>query len=181
RCDSIRAAIERLNGLIDIGCEYPSGTLNRFDEGMPLGAFYGYRILRVEDDRVIVSNDREMLGNFLPDFERAFATTLTLFNTLALSAQLDWKQNFKIYNNTNQFSDRSFGTSELGVKRFDAPGFTREEVMRRCGTYFTENGEEIPFTQVQDAYIQDGDFVRLREVAATFTLPDNMAAALRAQ
>jgi len=181
RWDFNLAASTLHNELIDLGGVEPFGTLNRFDEGMPLGAFYGYRILRVEDDRVIVSNDREMLGNFLPDFEGAFATTLTLFNTLALSAQLDWKQNFKIYNNTDQFRDRSFGNSELGVKRFDTPGFTREEVMRRFGPFFTENGEEIPFTQVQDAYIQDGDFVRLREVAATFTLPDNMAAALRAQ
>src|SRR5690606_24091482 len=84
RWDFNLAASTLHNELIDLGGVEPFGTLNRFDEGMPLGAFYGYRILRVEDDRVIVSNDREMLGNFLPDFEGAFATTLTLFNTLAL-------------------------------------------------------------------------------------------------
>lgn len=168
------------NELIDLGGVEPFGTQNRFDEGLPLGVFHGYKVLRIENDTAIVTNDRVELGNLLPDFEGAFATTLTLFDHFALSGQLDWKQNFKIYNNTAQFRDRSFGNSELGVKRYDTPGVTRDEVTARFGPFFTEDGAEIPFTQVQDAYIQDGDFVRLREVALTVTLPQNMASAMRA-
>ncbi|MHB1168347.1 MAG: hypothetical protein ACYC28_03600 [Longimicrobiales bacterium] len=180
------------NELIDLGEVAPFGTQNRFDEGLPLGAFHGYKILGIENDTVIVSDERVMLGNYLPDFEGAFATTITVFENFSLSGQLDWKQNFKIYNNTAQFRDRSFSNSELGVKRFDTPGYTREEVLHRFGPFRTETagssacGEgatnpcTIPFTQVQDAYIQDGDFIRLREIALTFTMPDNLASALHA-
>src|SRR5690606_13807511 len=142
--------------------------------------FHGYEILRIENDTVVVTNDRVELGNLLPDFEGAVATTITLFENFALSGQLDWKQNFKIYNNTAQFRDRSFSNSELGVKRFDTPGYTREQVLERFGPFRTEDGAAIPFTQVQDAYIQDGDFVRLRELALTVTLPEHLASAMRA-
>lgn len=192
RWDFNLAASTLHNELIDLGGVEPFGTQNRFDEGLPLGVFHGYKILGIENDTVVVSDERVELGNLLPDFEGAFATTITLFENFALSGQLDWKQNFKIYNNTAQFRDRSFSNSELGVKRFDTPGYTREEVLARFGPFRTETagssacGEGatepcmIPFTQVQDAYIQDGDFVRLREVALTITLPENLASAMRA-
>src|SRR5690606_25319464 len=44
RWDFNLAASTLHNELIDLGGVEPFGTLNRFDEGMPLGAFYGYRI-----------------------------------------------------------------------------------------------------------------------------------------
>ncbi len=181
RWDFNLAASTLHNELIDLGEVEPFGGLNRFDEGLPLGAFHGYQILRIENDTAIVSEERVMLGNLLPDFEGAFSTTLTLFENVALSGQLDWKQGFKIYNNTAQFRDRAFSNSEIGVKRIDAPGMTEEEIIRRYGPFITEEtGTAVPFTQVQEQYVQDGDFVRLRELALTLTLPESMAQAMRA-
>ena len=170
------------NELIDMGIVEPFGTMNRFQEGAPLGAFFSQQILDVDTENGVVTvtpaDDLRFLGNLLPDFEGSATTTLTLFNNLALRGSLDWKQNFKIYNNTAQFRDRAFANSELAIRRDEL--LTDEERLRRYGPFVDTNGETVSYTQVNEAYIQDGDFVRLRELTATLTLPGAWAQRLRA-
>lgn len=164
------------NELIDLG-EVPAfGTMNRFEEGQPLGAFFTQRIRSVEmaeDTFAVVSNDLEFVGDLLPDFAGNFSTTLTLFGNVSISGLLDWKRGFMIYNNTAQFRDRAFGNSEIGVRGEELLG--TEEYVRRFGPFFNEDGAEVAYTQVNEAYIQDGDFIRLRELSATFDLPQSIA------
>ena len=182
RWDFNVAASTLHNELIDLGGVEAFGTMNRFEEGVPLGSFHSQKILDIDvaNNRVTVSNadDLRFLGNYLPDFEGAFSTTFTLFENVALTGLLDWKQNFKIYNNTAQFRDRAFVNSETGIRRNDI--LSDVERMRRYGPFFDEDGTPVSYTQVNEAYIQDGDFVRLRELTATFTLPDEWAQAMRA-
>lgn len=165
------------NELIDLGVVAPFGSMNRFQEGHPLGSFFTQRIRSVEmaeDTFAVVSNELEFVGNLLPDFEGNFGTTLTLFDNVSITGLVDWKSGFKIYNNTAQFRDRAFGNSEIGVRGEDI--LTTEEYVRRFGPFENEAGEEVAYTQVNEEYIQDGDFIRLRELAATFSLPQSVAA-----
>ena len=176
------------NELIDLGDINPFGTRPRFAEGRPLGYYTTRRIREVitttGDSRcplaggvrqacAIVSDTLEYAGSALPTNEGNVGSTITLFNNLQVSGQIDWKGGHTIYNNTQQFRDRSFGTSEIGVYRDTVIGM--DESIRRFGPFVSQSGAAVPFTNVNEEYFEPADFVRLREVAATFFLPGRFA------
>jgi TonB-linked SusC/RagA family outer membrane protein len=129
----------------------------------------------------IVTEDPEFMGNYLPTFEGNLSSTFTVLRNLRLYALLDWKQNFMIYNNTDQFRERQFGQGERWVRRND-PDFnlSEEERLRRFGPFFTADGDAISVGSVDDAYIEPGDFTRLREVSVHYAIPQSFAALMRA-
>ncbi|MHB1071407.1 MAG: SusC/RagA family TonB-linked outer membrane protein [Gemmatimonadaceae bacterium] len=169
------------NELVDLGNIEPFGTFPRFEAGYPLGAYFTRTVRSVDTtaNKVVVSKDLEYFGNVLPTNEGNAGTTVTLFRNLAVSAQVDWKRGFKIYNNTAQFRDRVFRNSEIGQRCTEVLG--KEACLRRFGPFVSEEGGgAVSYTQVNGEYFETGDFVRLREVAATFTLPARFASAMRA-
>jgi TonB-linked SusC/RagA family outer membrane protein len=164
------------NELVSLGDIEPFGTAPRFEEGHPLGSFFTRTIRSVDtaSGRVVVADSLEFFGGVLPTNEGSFSSTLTMFQNVSLSGQLDWKGGFKIYNNTAQFRDRVFRNSEVGANCEEVLG--QEECLRRFGPFVSEGtGSAVSYTQVNEEYFEDGDFVRLRELAATFTLPERFA------
>jgi TonB-linked SusC/RagA family outer membrane protein len=190
-----RVAMNTLdNEVTDLGDISPFGTLNRIEKGNPAYGFVARRVVGYElanpcpapstdtCPRAVVSDDLQFIGNLLPSFEGNTSATLSLFNTVRLYGQLDWKNDFYIYNNTAQFRERQFGQGERWVRRNDpAFGQTQEETLDRFGPFVTESGVPITAGEVNEAYIEKGDFFRLREVSATLTLPTAWAGYLRAQ
>src|SRR5690606_4419689 len=122
---------------------------------------------------VIVSDANEYFANSLPTYEGNFSTTFTLFENLQLDALLDWKGGHAIYNNTAQFRERSFGTAEIAVRRDEVA--TQEELLRRYGPFVAENGSDVSYTNVNVEYFEPADFVRLRELSASYSLPERFA------
>jgi TonB-dependent starch-binding outer membrane protein SusC len=180
-----RTAMNTLhNEVTDLGDVEPFNQLNRVTEGRPAYSFYSRKIRSydVANNLAVVSDTVEFVGNLLPGFEGNTSATLSLFNTVRFYAQLDWKNDFYIYNNTDQFRERQFGQGERWVRRNDPSfGMTDQERLERFGPFVTESGTPIAAGNVNQAYIEKGDFMRLREVSATFTLPRNWANAIRAQ
>lgn len=181
------------NELIDLGGVAAFGTVARFDEGYSLGFLSSRKIqelvMNTGDARclndqpcVIVAADNEFIGNSLPTYEGNFSSALTLFNNLQLSGSVDWKGGHRIYNNTAQFRERSFGTSELSVRREEV--LTPEERMSRFGPFVQQNLDgsysTVAAPSVHEAYYEKADFVRIREVAATYLLPSDLAGRFRA-
>lgn len=176
------------NELVSLGDIEPFGTAPRFEEGYPLG-FFSTRVIREVitaegDDRcpivggvhaacAIVSNGNEYVGSSLPTFEGNFNSSFTLFRRFQVTGMLDWKRGHMIYNNTAQFRDRSFANSEAGVRGADAIG--QEAALVRFGPFVSEDGETVPFTNVNGSYYESANFVRLREVALIITLPERYA------
>ncbi|HEY9515513.1 MAG TPA: SusC/RagA family TonB-linked outer membrane protein [Gemmatimonadaceae bacterium] len=167
------------NELISLGDIAPYGTAQRYESGVPLGAFWGYKVRSVDvaNGKAIVSEDREFLGNLLPTFEGSFGTSVTLFRNVRLYGQLDWKTGYKVSNQTALFRERTVSNAR---ERVDPAFLPEAERLRRFGPYVTESGESVSITNVTDPYIQNGDFMRLREVALTFTLPTRYATRLGA-
>jgi TonB-dependent starch-binding outer membrane protein SusC len=125
----------------------------------------------------LVRDSLEFLGNFLPSFEGSFSNTFTVMRNLRLSGLVDWKSDFYIYNNSAQFRERQMGTGERWVTRNDLPA---DERLRRFGPFVdAETGAAISTGNVWQEYIEPADFVRLREVALTYTLPQNVARMFR--
>ncbi len=177
------------NELVTLGDIEPFGTFPRFSEGRPLGYFSTRTIKEViladGDARcpvtagvhtacAIVSDDDEYVGSSLPTLEGNFSSTFTIFQRIQITGLLDWKRGHTIYNNTAQFRDRSFANSEAGVLRADAIG--QDASLRKFGPFVAESGGSVPFTNVNGAYFESADFVRLREVSAIFSLPERYAA-----
>jgi hypothetical protein len=119
--------------------------------------------------------------------------TLTLFENLSFFSNFDFIGDNMVYDNTNQFRDRQFGQGEaavLGAAAFgtDADGNpteeARREYMKRFGPFVTEEytdadgnpagGRNLNRNNVSGAYLQDGGFVKLREVSANYRIPSTL-------
>jgi TonB-dependent starch-binding outer membrane protein SusC len=169
------------NELVDLGSVEPFGTLERFEEGHPLGAYFTRKVVSVDTaaNRVTVSDSLEYVGSALPTNEGSFISNVKLFNIVTLGGQLEWKRGFTVYNNTAQFRDRSFRNSRIGAQC--ATATTEEECLRRFGPFQGQTrGEAVAFSQVNEEYLEKGDFVRLREISATVEVPERYARLTRA-
>jgi TonB-linked SusC/RagA family outer membrane protein len=152
-----------------LGFPTPGSFTQRIEEGFPLDAFFAKVIVgREEDGTPIFSDEDEFIGPATPDFFGSFGSTVTLWNNLQLYALLDWKSGFKLYNGTEEFRWR-FGNN----RESNDPALQESQEFDDIIAFLIA-GEETPF-------IQDGDFVKLREVSATYTLPDTWVAPLGAQ
>jgi hypothetical protein len=103
--------------------------------------------------------------------------------SLRLSALLDAKRNFKVFNNTEFFRETQLVRSN---RRLDKTVLSRYDYLRRYGddtpgnpAFVTESGDAATVNDVYEAFIQPGDFVRLREVSASYDVPQRFLSGLR--
>ncbi len=175
------------NEVTDMGAIAPFGTLNRVEAGMQLGAWVANKILNINDATgvVTVSEEREFIGNVLPTFEANLSTNLTLFRNFRIYGSIDTKRGHKVRDFSDFFRETQLVRSNL---RLDTLILSRHERLRRYGNpnplqpaFVTPTGVVKTVNDVQEAYIQNGDFIRLREVSVTYTMPAAVARAFRAQ
>ncbi len=168
------------NKLVSLGGVNPFNTLNRFQEGYQLGSFVTKTIRSINEETgvVVVSDTLEYFDNILPTLEWNVSNTITVFKNFRVSALLDAKSGFSIYNNTDFFRETQLVRSD---NRLDLTKLSRRERLRRYGNdtpgrpaFVQENGASTTVNEVREAYIQKGDFVRLREVSLTYTLPRSL-------
>jgi TonB-dependent starch-binding outer membrane protein SusC len=174
------------NEVTDLGEVSPFGSLNRVEQGFQPYAFFVNPILSVDaaNNRAVVRDSLEFYGNLLPSFEGNTSAMVSLFNVVRLYGQLDWKHDFYIYNNTDQFRERQFGTGERWVRRnemVESGEMTDDERIRRFGPFVREDGTGIAAGNVNEMYVEPGDFYRLREISATISLPRDWAELFRSQ
>ena len=174
------------NEVTDMGSITPFGSLNRVEKGMQVGAWVSNRILSVDTITgvVTVSEDREFFANVLPTLEGHFSNTITLFRNFQIYGSLDTKRGHAVRNFTDFFRETQLVRSN---RRLDPTQLSTEERLRRYGNpnagqpaFVTPSGVAKTVNDVQEEYIQPGDFVRLRELSATYTLPPNIAQRIRA-
>jgi hypothetical protein len=182
------------NKIIDLGGVPESATRK---VGLPITGEWTYAIREIdlENNRVIVSDTLELVGNEknYPGWGGSASATLTLFRNLSFYANFDAIGDVLVFDNTNQFRDRQFGQGEsavIGAAAFgtDADGNPTDEARRaymsRFGPFITEQytdkdgnpagGRQLNRNSVDGAYLQDGSFVKLREVSANFRLPSDL-------
>ncbi len=157
------------------------GGVGRTIIGQQLGVPVSKRIesIDVANHRVIVSDTLAPVGNLFPTLEWNLTNTVTLFKNLRLNALLDAKRDFIVFNNTAFFRETQVVRSNL---RLDPTVLSAEERLRRYGNltagqpaFVTNKGNASTVNDVRDAFLERGDFVRLREVSATYDLPASVA------
>jgi hypothetical protein len=118
------------------------------------------KAVKVEDED---GNTQFVIGDVTPDFNLAVNTT---FNWKGLQAYVlvDWKQGGDVYNNTNQWILR-----ELRGGVVDQAGVPANQ-QKPVGYY--SNFYNVNATT--DYFVEDGSYVKLREVALSYSLPKSI-------
>ena len=143
--------------------------------GYPVGSWFSKRIVSADFDPAtkkainIMCDDGEggavacaqaprvYLGNTIPKTEGALNSTLTLFKNLRLNALVDFKRGYKKLDGNRRVRCDLFGRCR--------ENFYPEEFDPRIVAEAQAGGSYI------NSLVQDASFAKLREVAATYTLP----------
>ena len=167
------------NRIESMGNVTPFVTTNNqcFKPGMEVGAWCVPKVVRVDTvaHKTFVTDTAVNVGGQIAKYESSLSSTLTLRRNLRFYAQLDGKFGYKIYDLTQDFRDRSLANSAEAVLPADQGGYSAYERQRRYGPFFTETtGAGVGAALVRDPYMVSGNFIRLRELAVTWSLPTSL-------
>lgn len=177
-----------------------AGTVTRTEEGLPIAYFYGYktdglfqdqndiyryvnaegdylqplakpgdvRFVDVNGDGVISPLDRTMIGSPHPDWTIGLNASFEYMN-FDLSFLIYGAFGQEIFNGSQrQDLDNTNRTTKI-LERWTGPG-TSNEIPRFVSNRFDQNNNY----RVSDLYIEDGSFVRLRNIQLGYTLPETL-------
>jgi TonB-linked SusC/RagA family outer membrane protein len=167
------------NELVSLGGLPPiitSSTLRQV-EGYPLNGWWSRRLVSYNDangdgiialSEIVVSDTAEFHGYSSPRREAAFTNTFSFLNRrLRLAAMMDYKGGHLVYNNTerircaSRFNCAGLITRDASLFEQARTVMVREHASRSVAGFF-----------------EDGDFLRFRELALTFTPSAEWAARL---
>lgn len=166
--------------------------------GSPIGSFYGWKVagvfqneeelnslprrgseggvgdLRFEDinnDGVITDDDRTFLGNPIPDFIYGLNLNFA-YAGLDLAIELNGQSGNEIFNSKKAARFGLYNFENSFLDRWTGPGTSNFEPR------VTNSGHNyIP----SDRFIEDGSFVRLRNIQVGYTLPNEWLKKVRLQ
>jgi hypothetical protein len=164
------------NLLQSLGGQPTIGTTQQQRAGYPLYGWWSRQLTGFEDkngngiieynasnalSEITVTDTNVFIGYSTPRTEAAFTTGIDLFNkALRLSAMVDYKGGMKIYNNTERIRCASrLNCRAIADKNASLFDQARAVMVR-----------EHPSRSVA-GYFEDGDFLRFRELSATYQLP----------
>ena len=168
------------NELISLGGQPTIGTTQQQRQGYPLYGWWSRQLTGFEDkngDGIITYNAAQALseitvtdtsvfiGYSMPKTELGLTTGVDLFNkALRVSALLDYKGGHKVYNNT----ERIRCASRLNCSGLLNPEASLADQARVVMV------REHPSRSVA-GYFEDGDYLRFRELSATYQVPARLA------
>ncbi|OQP63987.1 SusC/RagA family protein [Niastella vici] len=172
--------------------------------GLPVGTFWGYNtagllttadvygakkapilagVSQVTGDRkyvdsdgdgVVTTADKHNLGNAQPKFTASFSNTITWKN-LDLSVFFQGSFGNKIFNLLQQQLEKTTTTQNVSTVLLD-----------RWDSVSNPNGKfpkvvNAPVVQVADTYIEDGSYIRLKNITLGYNFPKDLAAKILAK
>ncbi|UXE66936.1 MAG: TonB-dependent receptor [Chryseotalea sp. WA131a] len=155
--------------------------LNNLNAGSPNGVYQSTATrvgdIQFEDvtgDGRVTGDDQKILGNAQPDFIGGWTNTLR-YKGFDFSAFFQFVSGNKIYNNTRAFSEGMnsiFGSTEAVLRRW-TPTNTNTNVPRAI------NGDAPNNRRTSDRWLEDGSFVRLKNVVFGYTLPASLTSKMK--
>ncbi|MDT8341160.1 MAG: SusC/RagA family TonB-linked outer membrane protein [Longimicrobiales bacterium] len=143
-------------------------TVQKHVPGFPLGGFWGLDVIRdangepvLTNGNVTVSDEFEYVGPSLPTREIAFTNVFTLFNDFRLYTNFDYKGGH--YQWCAICSVRS--RIDLNTKLINDPNSDPTEVL-------------VVRSLQTRRWIQEADFIKLRELSLSYSLPGNLVSQL---
>lgn len=160
------------------------GSLNLVAaEGKPFGTFKGTTFVYDNQGRVVVdavgnpkqSSTLEYLGDYQPDFLASIGTEFRIFKNLNVRALLDGRKGGLFYSGT-KLSTEFNGTAITTLIKDRQPFVVDNSVVVDGSGNSTPNSTETNAYSYfrglpASAYLLDASFLKLREVAISYTLP----------
>jgi TonB-linked SusC/RagA family outer membrane protein len=170
-------------------------NVSRTQAGNPIGAFYGYQVagvfqtqeelnqspklpfqevgdLRFVDlngDGVISPADRTFIGSPIPDFIYGFNMGAS-YKNLSLSLDFQGQVGNEIYNGKQAVRPEIFNYEGRVRNRWTGPGTSNTEPRATAGG---------PNYSESNYFIENGSFLRLRNVSLSYNLPQNLLGKLK--
>ncbi|MTI40274.1 SusC/RagA family TonB-linked outer membrane protein [Fulvivirga lutimaris] len=195
----IRNTVEKLAEGIPFITIDPFGT-QRIAEGEPYGIFFGTRFLRDDNGNMVINPTdgtpyedptQGIVGDPNPDFLLGFRNTFS-YKGLTLSFLLDIRQGGDVYNGTkgvlNNFgvgaetldrNERVIFPGVLGEVQPDGSVVATEtanniEIVKGGTDGGTNYYQNYGFVNLTELTIEDGSWVRMRDLSLSYSLPDNV-------
>ncbi len=180
------------NEVTDLGGISPffTGNVGRVEKGLPIGAQVTKKIRSINETTSVVQVDSNftMVNSPLPSFEAALWNSVKVGKYLTVTASIDTKRDFGIYNLTDFFRETQLVRSD---RRLVTGVISNYERLRRYGNptagqpAFVQIGRPAAtagttVNEVREAYIQTADFVRFRELAVTANIPESWTKYIKA-
>jgi TonB-dependent starch-binding outer membrane protein SusC len=151
------------------------GSVQRHVEGYPLGGYWGVPLSwndensdgLVQFDEVIQGDSAEYLGTPFATREASFSTGVTLYNLVRISGLADYKGGHKLFNFTR--GDRC-AWEWVCEETYNADLATVSDQLGFIGWNF--------LGQNRSEFIEDADFVKLRELSVSLLVPDRYVSRL---
>ena len=126
-----------------------------------------YRFADLNGDGVITGDDREIAGDFFPDYTFGFSNTFK-YKNFDFNFALQGKQGYEIYNGTGFFirNLEGWGNGHADINNY----YTASNP---SGPYASP-GKHVKTYERSKLLIEDGSYIRLRSVSLGYTLPDNV-------
>jgi TonB-dependent starch-binding outer membrane protein SusC len=161
------------NKVTDLGDVEPFGVTQQVRVGYPARGYWQLPVVDfdVANNRVILGDTLEFLGNPEPGMEGNFSSTFSFGRSLRIFAQFAWMRDFYVYNGTDEFRDRQFVRSERAAFRND---LDPEDRLLRFGPWITTANRVPARDNVLNSYLQDGSFLRFQELSVSYSLPSDL-------
>jgi TonB-dependent starch-binding outer membrane protein SusC len=170
------------NELTDLGgvAPFTVGSRTRAMKGEQVGVYVSKRVKSIDEATgvVTVSDTLEPVGNLYPTFEWNVTNTFTLLKNFRVIASVDAKRDFIVDNFRDWYTETLLIHSR---NRLDPTVLPRRERLFRYGNdspgkpaFVTLSGLSATTSDVYEAFLQRGDFVRFRELSFTYTVPKGL-------
>ena len=168
-------------------------VVSRTEEGQPIGQFYGYKVDRIfqdgadiaesafqsvntrpgdikfqdlNNDGVIDVEDQTVIGNPLPDFT-ANINNRVRYKNFDLNFLFQGVFGNELLNLVRRVTDRYEGFGNQSIRALDAFTSENRDTDQPRYAFFDPNGN----TRISDRFVEDGSFVRLKNVSLGYTIP----------
>lgn len=182
-----------------------AGTVTRAEEGMPIAYFWGYktdgifqnmndiyahigstgellqenakpgdvRFVDVNNDGVLNADDRTMIGNPTPDWTFGFDASAE-YKRFDFSMLWVGTYGNDVFNGSQRQDLRYTNRTTAILDRWTGEGTSNSEPRY---TWIDQNNNY----RVSDLYIEDGSFLRLKNIQLGYALPDNLLKRIKAE
>lgn len=146
------------------------GAVQRHRVGYPLGGYWIQYALRNPDGSpqlsgtgTVLLDTATYLGPPTPTSEWGWSNTLTLFRNFRLYALVDWKKGHYLFN----LKESNRCISNTNCERVTRPNLVFPQTAQD-----TIAARELPvYRQLVSTYVDPADFVKLRDLSLSYTLP----------
>ncbi|MEZ4416856.1 MAG: TonB-dependent receptor [Gemmatimonadota bacterium] len=149
-------------------------------EELPVGAWFVTTPIDTNGDGLPDGSERQYTGGQpFPDKSGSFNTSLTLGGNLTLSALADWAAGFEVFDYGSVWATFN-NIYRANLERCPAGKDPCDEGFPLRYNLAGVDQGEYSQSAARSAFVYDGDWFKLREIAARYALPESMASQLGA-